>query len=131
MFGFTLVWSHTMLATGPCPLLRWAHANLSAGPPYLWSYISLELHSPAGALPFPRRGGARPMVQQNTAEEIAPENPSSKLYFICNSVFKPLRLYAVVQFCCYAFMPLAIQALCDSLHRLEAHTHHCHSGSPS
>ena len=24
--------------------LRWAHANLSAGPPYLRSYINLELH---------------------------------------------------------------------------------------
>ena len=59
-FGATLVWSYTMLATGPCPLLRWAHAHLSAGPPYLWSYISLELHSPAGALPFPRRGGVAP-----------------------------------------------------------------------
>ena len=69
-FGATLVWSYTMLATGPCPLLRWAHAHLSAGPPYLWSYISLELHSPAGALPFPRRGRARPMVQNKSAQEI-------------------------------------------------------------
>jgi hypothetical protein len=59
-----------MEATGPCPLLRWAHAPLSAGLPYLGSYISLELHSPAGALPFPRRGGARPMVQHKSAQEI-------------------------------------------------------------
>ena len=69
-FGVTLVWSYTMLATGPCPLLRWAHAHLSAWPPYLWSYISLELHSLAGALPFPRSvrgGGARPMVQNKRA----------------------------------------------------------------
>ena len=71
IFGATLVWSYTMLATGPCPVLRWAHTHLSAGPPYLWSYISVELHSPAGALPFPRRGGgARPMVQNKRAEEI-------------------------------------------------------------
>ena len=46
-----------MVATGPCPLLMWAHAPLSAGQPYLGSYISLELHSPAGALPFTRMGG--------------------------------------------------------------------------
>ena len=76
IFGAALVWSYTMLATWPCPLLRWDHAHLSAGPPYLWSYISLELHSPAGALPFPRRGGARPMVQQNNAEEIPQKFPA-------------------------------------------------------
>ena len=110
-FGATLVWSYTMLATGPCPLLRWAHAHLSAGPPYLWSYISLELHSPAGALPFPRRGGgrvvevgARPMVQNKSAQEIPPKFQAQNytLYeILCLNlcVFTPLCRFAFMRLC--------------------------------
>ena len=103
-FGATLVWSYTMLATGPCPLLRWAHAHLSAGPPYLWSYISLELHSPAGALPFPRRGRARPMVQNKSAQEIPQtfQAQNCTLYeILCLNlcVFTPLCRFAFMRLC--------------------------------
>ena len=93
-----------MLATGPCPLLRWAHAHLSAGPPHLWSYISLELHSPAGALPVPRRGRAWPMVQNKSAEEIQQKFPAQNctLYeILCLNlcVFTPLCRFAFVRLC--------------------------------
>ena len=81
-FGATLVWSYTMLATGPCPLLRWAHAHISAGPHYLWSYISLELHSPAGALPFPRMGARQANGAKQKCTRNPPQIPGSKLYFI-------------------------------------------------
>ena len=51
-----------MVATWPCPLLRWAHALLSVGLPYLWSYISLELHHASHRALVPYLGGPMPIL---------------------------------------------------------------------